>query len=69
VTKSKEVKTGYNLTESSEKGYGSETAVLPMMIMIINKSYRCVDLSMYTLEVSAGTACTFNSNYDILDRR
>jgi hypothetical protein len=30
VTKSKEVKTGYNLAESSKGGYGSRKAVLPM---------------------------------------
>jgi hypothetical protein len=32
VTKSKEVKVGYNLSESSKEGYGSERAVLPTMM-------------------------------------
>jgi hypothetical protein len=32
-TKSKEVKTGYNLAESSKEGCGSKRAVLPMMMM------------------------------------
>jgi hypothetical protein len=27
------VKTGYNLAESSKKGYGSRSAVLPMMMI------------------------------------
>jgi hypothetical protein len=33
VPKSKEVKTGCNLAESSKEGYGSKRAVLPMMII------------------------------------
>jgi hypothetical protein len=33
VAKSKEVKIGCNLTESSKEGYGSKRAVLPMMMM------------------------------------
>jgi hypothetical protein len=32
VAKSKEMKTGCNLAESSKEGYGSKRAVLPMMI-------------------------------------
>jgi hypothetical protein len=32
--KSKEEKTGYNLTESFKEGYGSKRAVLPMMVMM-----------------------------------
>jgi hypothetical protein len=32
VPKCKEAKTGHNLAESSKEGYGSERAVLPMMI-------------------------------------
>jgi hypothetical protein len=31
--KSKEVKTGSNLAESSKEGYGSKRDVLPMMMM------------------------------------
>jgi hypothetical protein len=31
VAKSKEVKTGSNLAESSKEGYGPERAVLPMI--------------------------------------
>jgi hypothetical protein len=33
VAKSKEVKTGSNITESSKKGYGSKSAVLMIMMM------------------------------------
>jgi hypothetical protein len=33
VAKSREVKTGSNLVESSKEGYGSKGAVLPMMMM------------------------------------
>jgi hypothetical protein len=33
VAKSEEVKTGFNLAESSKVGYGSKRAVLPMMMM------------------------------------
>jgi hypothetical protein len=33
--KSEEVKTGYNLAESSKEGYGSKRAVLPMIIIMI----------------------------------
>jgi hypothetical protein len=40
VAKSKEVKTGYNLAESSKKGYGSKRAVLPLMMMIMLKCSR-----------------------------
>jgi hypothetical protein len=36
VAKSKEVKTGSNLAESSKEGYGSKRAVLPMMMMMIH---------------------------------
>jgi hypothetical protein len=32
---SKEVKTGSNLTESSEECYGSKITVLPMMMMMM----------------------------------
>jgi hypothetical protein len=32
VTKSKKVETGYNLAESSNEGYGSKRAVLPVMM-------------------------------------
>jgi hypothetical protein len=32
VEKSKEMKTGCNLVESSKQGYGSKRAVLPMMM-------------------------------------
>jgi hypothetical protein len=35
VAKSKEVKTGSNLAESSKGGYGSKSAVLPMMVMMM----------------------------------
>jgi hypothetical protein len=35
VTKSKEVKTGYNLTDSSKEGCGSKRDVLSMMVMIM----------------------------------
>jgi hypothetical protein len=35
VTKSKEVKTGCNLIESSKECYGSESAVLPMMMIFL----------------------------------
>jgi hypothetical protein len=34
VSKSKDMKTGSNLTEFSKEGYGSKRAVLPMMIMM-----------------------------------
>jgi hypothetical protein len=34
LTKSKEVKTGCNLAESSKEDYGSKRAVLPMMRMM-----------------------------------
>jgi hypothetical protein len=34
VLKSKEVKTGSNQAESSKKGYGSKTAVLPVVVMM-----------------------------------
>jgi hypothetical protein len=33
--KSKEVKTGCNVAESSKEGYGSERAVLPMMMVML----------------------------------
>jgi hypothetical protein len=32
VAKSREVKTGLDVTESSTEGYGSEAAVLPVMM-------------------------------------
>jgi hypothetical protein len=35
VAKSKEVKTGFNLAETSKEGYGSRRAVLPMMMLMI----------------------------------
>jgi hypothetical protein len=35
VVKSKEVNTGYNLAESSEESYGSETAVLLLLLMMM----------------------------------
>jgi hypothetical protein len=35
VAKSKEVKTGCNLTKSSVEGYGSKGAVLSMMMMMM----------------------------------
>jgi hypothetical protein len=38
VTKSKEVKTRSNLAESSKEGYGSESAVLLLMITFIKHS-------------------------------
>jgi hypothetical protein len=34
VAKSKEVKTGSYLSESFKKGYGSNSAVLPMMLLL-----------------------------------
>jgi hypothetical protein len=34
VTKSKEVKIGSNLAESSKEGYGSKIALLPIMMMM-----------------------------------
>jgi hypothetical protein len=36
VAKSKEVKTGCNLAESSKEGCGSKRVVLPIMMMMIN---------------------------------
>jgi hypothetical protein len=39
VTKSKEVKTGCNLAESSKKGYGSKRAVLPVMMMMMTNTF------------------------------
>jgi hypothetical protein len=39
ITKSKEVKTGYNLAEFSKEGYGSKGAILPMMMMMITYKY------------------------------
>jgi hypothetical protein len=33
--KSKEVKTGSNLTESFKEGYGSERAVFPMVVVVL----------------------------------
>jgi hypothetical protein len=35
VAKSKEVKTGCNLAESSKEGYGSKRAVLLMILMMV----------------------------------
>jgi hypothetical protein len=35
VAKSKEVKIGSNLAESSKKGYVSKSALLPMMMMMM----------------------------------
>jgi spore maturation protein SpmB len=35
VAKSRQVKTGSNLAESSKEGYGSKRAVLPMVMMMI----------------------------------
>jgi hypothetical protein len=35
VTKSKEVRAGLNLIESSKEGYGSKNAVLPMMMIMM----------------------------------
>jgi hypothetical protein len=35
VAKSKEVKSGCNLAESSKKGYGSKGAVSPMIMVLI----------------------------------
>jgi hypothetical protein len=35
VAKSKEVKTGYKLAESSKVGHGSKMALLMMMMMIV----------------------------------
>jgi hypothetical protein len=35
VAKSKEVKTGYYLAESSKEGYGPKRAVLPVMLMMM----------------------------------
>jgi hypothetical protein len=35
VAKSKEVKTGCNLAESSKEVYGSKRAVLPMMMIMM----------------------------------
>jgi hypothetical protein len=41
IAKSKEVKTGSNLAGSSKEGYGSKSAVLPMMmIMMCNEICR-----------------------------
>jgi hypothetical protein len=34
VTKSEEVKPGYDLAESSKESYGSRSSVLPMMMMM-----------------------------------
>jgi hypothetical protein len=36
VAKSKEVKTGCNLAESSKKGHGSKRAVLPIMMIYVS---------------------------------
>jgi hypothetical protein len=38
--KSKGVKTGCNLAESSKKGYGSKRAVFPMMMMMMMMMYK-----------------------------
>jgi hypothetical protein len=38
VAKFKEVKTAYNQAESSKESYGSEGAVLPMMMTVSNLS-------------------------------
>jgi hypothetical protein len=48
VAKSKEVKTGCNLAESSKEGYGSKRAVLPMMMMM-----NCVKYEYFLLECDA----------------
>jgi hypothetical protein len=40
VAKSKEVKTGSNLAESSKEGYGSKRVVLPMMMMMMMNSIK-----------------------------
>jgi hypothetical protein len=37
VAKSKEVQTGCNLAESSKEGYDSKIAVLPMMMIVLEK--------------------------------
>jgi hypothetical protein len=36
VTKSKEMKTRYNLAETSKESYGSKSALLPMMTMMMS---------------------------------
>jgi hypothetical protein len=48
VAKSKEVKTGSNLAESSREGYGSRSAVLPMMM--ISDGTIAAPTSRWTLE-------------------
>jgi hypothetical protein len=51
AAKSKEVKTGCNLTESCKEGYGSKRAVLPMMMntrMYINVTF-LYDLRLFPI--------------------
>jgi hypothetical protein len=43
VVKSKEVKTGCNLAESSKEGDGSRSVVLPMMMMVMMMIKRLSD--------------------------
>jgi hypothetical protein len=40
VAKSKKVKTGWKLEKLSKEGYGSERAILPLMMMIRSRSIK-----------------------------
>jgi hypothetical protein len=40
VAKSRELKTGSNVTESSKEGYGSQGAVLPVLMLKKNTNYK-----------------------------
>jgi hypothetical protein len=40
IAKSKEVKTGLNLAASSKKGYGSKSALLSVMIVMMMMMYK-----------------------------
>jgi hypothetical protein len=46
VAKLKEVETGCTLAESSEEGYGSKRAVLPMMMIYVNRTLKNKLLSL-----------------------
>jgi hypothetical protein len=48
--KSEEVKTGCNLAESSEEGYDSKTAILPMMMMTMILSSKYSGSQCYILQ-------------------
>jgi hypothetical protein len=47
VAKSKEVKTRSNLAESSKEGYGSTSAVLPMMVVVAVADLPTADLWLF----------------------